>query len=253
MLKIFMGFVLVFSFVSMQAQEISWFTDYDEALKQAKEKKQLILIDFTASWCGPCKFMERTTFKDENVLKLLQGYTMLKVDFDTNTQLVGRFNVSSIPNLIVLNPNAKILGEQVGYQGPSELLAWLGAVTKDLDMATLEIRDLEKEFESAFKHFQDFTLEAKIEGIRNYFVLMHSKDDQSLKELSEKWLRKIAMEYPELMIDYMNSDLLENRVFVHNLFLQKIPDAREKFDPWASKEARKKSFELILKSFKESK
>src|SRR5579871_3594896 len=51
-----------------------------------------VVLDFTASWCGPCQQISPTVSRLER-----QGYPIRKVDVDTNRDLVRRFNIQSIP------------------------------------------------------------------------------------------------------------------------------------------------------------
>lgn len=69
----------------------------------------LVLIDFWASWCMPCKMMEPTLIKLEQIIKV--G----KVDVDSEIKLSARFSVKGIPTLIIFN-NREIVQRYVGIQ-----------------------------------------------------------------------------------------------------------------------------------------
>jgi len=69
---------LVFQRVATSAQ-------LDEALSQAKQRRQPVLLDFYADWCVTCKEIELLTFSDEKVKAALSTYQLIQVDVTKNT------------------------------------------------------------------------------------------------------------------------------------------------------------------------
>ena len=98
-------------------------------LKQAiKESDKPIMLDFWASWCVSCKELEEITFKDEEVIKRLQGFTLLKADVSENSDddiaLQKMFGVVGPPALIFWDKdkNEVKASRIVGYKNPKEFL-----------------------------------------------------------------------------------------------------------------------------------
>jgi thioredoxin 1 len=72
------------------------------------------LVDFSASWCGPCKMLE------PNLEELSKEYSVLKVDIDKFRKLTDSFNIMSVPTIILFN-DGNIVKQDVGYKSLDEL------------------------------------------------------------------------------------------------------------------------------------
>lgn len=82
--------------------------------------KGIWLVDFWATWCGPCRVQGKII--DENLEKLTAtGAKVAKVNVDEQAGLAMRFNVLSIPTLIVIK-NGQKTNEFVGVQSIGTLV-----------------------------------------------------------------------------------------------------------------------------------
>jgi thiol:disulfide interchange protein len=95
-----------------------------EALAEAGRQNKIVVVDFGATWCGPCRQMEHTTFSDPDVKKFLRDHTIaLKVDIDEQPEVANQFGVKSIPTMVFLNAQGEQLARTVGYRSPQQFLA----------------------------------------------------------------------------------------------------------------------------------
>ena len=79
-----------------------------------------VLLDFYADWCGPCKMLAPVLHEiaEENAGTLRVG----KINVDEQMELAMRFQVSSIPMLVVFK-DGKAVAKSVGYRPKSEIAA----------------------------------------------------------------------------------------------------------------------------------
>ena len=79
-----------------------------------------VLLDFYADWCGPCKMLAPVLHEiaEENAGTLKVG----KINVDEQMELAMRFQVSSIPMLVVFK-DGKAIAKSVGYRPKSEIAA----------------------------------------------------------------------------------------------------------------------------------
>lgn len=76
------------------------------------------LVDFWATWCGPCQIMIPRL--DELAVKMGEKAKIMKMDVDQNPDTPGSFNIMSIPTIIVFK-DGKMVEKMVGTKEVAEL------------------------------------------------------------------------------------------------------------------------------------
>ena len=113
----------------------------EEALKKANQENKNVLLYFTADWCGPCKYMEKFTFKNDTVRTYLNdNFIALKINESTSKgeKLVRKFKIHLFPTFIVLNKEGIQQKIFFGRTSTKDFLA-------QLSNAPVSIRQIEKQ------------------------------------------------------------------------------------------------------------
>lgn len=80
-----------------------------------------VLLDFFATWCGPCRMIGPVL---EEISEENESIKVCKIDVDQNPELAMRFNVSSIPLLVVMQ-DGKVINQSLGAKPKDQILKLL--------------------------------------------------------------------------------------------------------------------------------
>ena len=85
---------------------------------QIINENDMVVVDFFATWCGPCKMLTPVI---ENVEKVLSNVKFIKVDIDQFNDLASEYRIQSVPTLIFIK-NKEIVAKSVGYLDEDALI-----------------------------------------------------------------------------------------------------------------------------------
>ena len=94
-------------------------------MTEAKKSGKFIFVDAYTSWCGPCKLLKSTTFKDK---KAAAYFNMNFINYTTDMEkgegptLAEKWNITAYPSLLFLNPQGIMVLKQVGYVNAETLV-----------------------------------------------------------------------------------------------------------------------------------
>lgn len=84
---------------------------------EVMETEKVVVIDFWATWCGPCKMMAPVV---EEVAKDYPDVKVCKVNVDEEPELSNAFKIVSIPTIVVIK-NGEIIDSVVGYRPKEDI------------------------------------------------------------------------------------------------------------------------------------
>lgn len=114
-----------------QGAEIAWHKDLAQATRESAKQNKSMLIMVGAKWCGFCHKMLQQTFPDPAITARINSqFVPVLLDADEQAELVGTLNVTSMPTMLVVRPDRKIVGRMAGFQSARQLDAQLATFNK---------------------------------------------------------------------------------------------------------------------------
>lgn len=102
------GGIAVWMWKSAPSHHLPFLTDERAAFEQARAERKLLMIDFSAEWCAPCRAMERTFGMDTVYSALTQHFVALKFDVtkdtDENNDRKARYGAETLPAVLFIDP-----------------------------------------------------------------------------------------------------------------------------------------------------
>lgn len=91
--------------------------------EEIKNSQKIVLLDFFAEWCGPCRMVSPIV---DEIANEHPEYLVAKINVDEEPELAGAFGVMSIPTLVVMK-DGKVVNQSAGARPKAQILAMLEA------------------------------------------------------------------------------------------------------------------------------
>ena len=119
---------------TVKARQIEFIEDdWNLALKQAAAQNKYIFVDAYATWCGPCKMLKATTFKNQKTADFYnQHFINIAIDMEKGLgpQLAVQWRMEAYPTLIIFNSRGEPVLGSVGYIKAPDLIKFGEAALK---------------------------------------------------------------------------------------------------------------------------
>ena len=99
---------------------------FAQTLEQAKKENKLIFLDAFASWCGPCKLLDKNVFPKKEVGDYFNAnFLNLHIDMEKGEgiEIAKKYSIYSYPTLLFINGDGKVVYKAAGYMSPQELIS----------------------------------------------------------------------------------------------------------------------------------
>jgi thiol-disulfide isomerase/thioredoxin len=102
--------------------QIDWVRDYNTGIRKARETRLPVMIDFWASWCGPCAKMDREVYNQPKLIEAAKRFVFIQVDVDRDPGTAGKYGAQAIPMMVFIDPWENVLMKRRAFAYVNDLL-----------------------------------------------------------------------------------------------------------------------------------
>ena len=184
----------------------------------------LIMVDFWAPWCGPCK--QLTPLLEKIIIKLKGAVHLVKINIDENQQIAGQLNIQSIPAVFAFK-NKKVVDAFQGVIPEQKIIAF---IEKHIDSK------IEKDHSDFHNIIKNFFIEKKFDDAKNLIEDHFAENSDDLKSISlyiDCLAAMLSFEDAEEFIKSVSSEVLKDELIkasILKLELKKVNSAGPSLD-----------------------
>lgn len=124
----FLAALVVVSPVAAEAPPVFSNTPFVLARDSTKGTEKILLVKATAEWCGPCKAMDRSTWRDPKVVDWVKANGLaIQLDVDKQPAIAEALTITAMPTMIAFRNGVEV-DRVVGFKDAEELLGWVNDV-----------------------------------------------------------------------------------------------------------------------------
>lgn len=112
--------------------QMLWLSNLDRAKNVAAELNKLIVIDFGANWCAPCRVMEQMVWENSEMADISKNFVALKINIDFDRITPGLYSVTGIPKVVITTASGLPIWMSTGFDNSRPYMDVLRAVPQNV-------------------------------------------------------------------------------------------------------------------------
>ncbi|MFP2995476.1 thioredoxin family protein [Spongiivirga sp. MCCC 1A20706] len=166
--------------------QIAWKNDLIEAKKIALQQNKLLLLDFTAVWCAPCRKMDKFLWESKEMEKIDNNFIYVKIDIDHQPHLKKEFEISSIPVVHIIDAAGNRIWSKKSFTKSSDYTK----ILRQFPSHTLTLsKNLKPILEKRLSSMAFYNLARSYQGL--VYKLYDKKISKYFKQISNSFFNQV--------------------------------------------------------------